>query len=165
MSGQRIQLRTISQNVYILPQGATLADFIAACQSHSSVQKVDFYIMTGVEEIIQEQQNTKNLSFYSKAIGSNQRCTLVEQPPFHQGKLIYKATDNECKHPLSLSNVDPVRDLKAYAWESAVYIAQHGFNVASYFRFKSGPIEEVCRIMAKEAKKHAPLAEPVVIYL
>ncbi len=165
MSGQKIQLRAVSQNVHVLPQGSTLADFVSACRSHSSVQKVDFYVMAGVEEMMPDQPRIKNLPFSIKAVGSDQYITLVEQPPLYLGKIAYEITDKDCKHPLGLSKIEPLRDLKEYAWKSAIYIAQHGFNVASHFRSKSGLMEEVGRIMANEAKKHAPLAEPVVIYL
>ena len=121
--------------------------------------------MTGAEEIMKDQPNIKSLPIYCKAAGSDQQITRVEQPPLYLGTVAYSVTDRDCSKPLGLSSIDPIENLKGYAWENAIYLAQHGFNVTSHFRFRSGPMEEVCRIMAQEAKKYRPLSLPIVIYL
>src|SRR3989338_2287080 len=164
LMGDTNYLRSMGKNIKILPPGATLVDFIAACQLNSLVQRVDFYVMAGAEEIVEDHPKIKRLPIYSKAVGSDRRITQVEQFPVCLGAVSYSIADSDCSRPLGFCNINPIEDLKEYAWENAIYLAQQGFNAVSYFRFKSGPLEEVCRIMSKEAKQHQPLSLPIVIY-
>ena len=123
--------------VNVLPQRSTLSDFIAVSQSDPEVRKVSFYVLSGPEEIFENCPGIKQLPFYGKAIGADSwKRTLVEQPPFHLGKIAYKVTDTNFDLPLSFSSIKPLDDLTNYARESAMYIAQHGFETVSFLRFK-----------------------------